>query len=405
VYTKNYLIIILCIAVIGGVAAGIFFLDKQQEEMKNLPDATLQRESIDRDAQAEYIREICMKEGMNECYPRQLAFVVEKKDFQEALLVLDALQLVAPQTQSCHLIGHRMASAAVAQNPTSWKELVRSVPAERCGGGFIHGIMEGVSFEEAQFTSMSQFIVQACASKDGTVDRAEGLRESSCAHIGGHLALVESNMILNEALSICSGVLQRMQYDCYSGAFMETYTRENLAVHGLAELIPWDEEAAAKLQQHCRAASGAAAKACWGEVPQLYIRIAGYDPPYAYQLCSQRVPSEYLDFCYAKSSGLLIVDPAFDRAKTPLVCNPFFDDSERISKCIAAVISWLMLSSTELTPTAVSFCASIVDAFRETCYQEIGFHLNTSHITVAERKRLCANALKLFRFACEGIAD
>lgn len=387
------LVLILMFLMIAGMLGYQYLSNYKSADIKKGGDVTM----ID----IRRLEEKCGGRGGEiDCYAQELTRILQEKNFEYSLQVLAVLQERDPMKRDCHATAHLMAASEVARDPGKWKELLSAIDPEYCGGGFLHGIIEGLARGDPSFDFDNPGLIQEiCAQVRES--RATSFGRRTCTHIMGHILLVEKVGNVPAAISVCSGLSQGTQYDCYFGVFMETYTKENLVAHGLAALpVVWDDAMVKNLETLCKTQSGLARKACWLNLPQITINVYGNNPADMYASCYSILPIEYREECYLKA-----VDTMASVANWPKVerktdfCSFFKNNEEELLRCIDVVLSAIAETSPELVERAVVTCETLSLVLQDVCFSMFGRQLGY-RISAQMQKELCLRVPARFRETC-----
>lgn len=332
------------------------------------------------------------------CYSEKLSDFVKTHDLDLALKVLSALENVDQQVRGCHLIAHAITLAETSKNPEKWKDILAQVDSQSCSGGFIHGVIEAKSRLDSNFVLNETSIPELCFYVAET--KGQG-GEFNCAHIIGHILMAEENGNIPKAIEICGKVSEKLQYECFSGVFMENETRDNLVAHGIAQRLPWNKKTTEDQEKLCREYQGLAGQACWREISHMYAFISQDNPVSVFELCSRAQDELSRKECYSHGIGIMTASNRFDLGYMKDLCAPFFDDEQKLEGCFTHAINSLMYSSPKFTDRAIRLCSDIPDKQQQACFQKLGDALGT-RVLQDERIDLCKGAPEKYKDICEG---
>lgn len=397
-YRKNLIIYLLLAGIFIGVGYTLYSLTHGNLPFLTKPNSVDNSKSF-AENQAQQIYENCNNGQKGElCYADQFGELTKKYDLEQVLKTLSAIQDIDPQTRGCHLLAHSISAAETAKDPSMWEEILTKFDPNSCTGGFIHGVIEAHSVSDPNFHLDSQSLGQLCslvAQKTGQGG------EFNCAHIMGHILLAVNVNDIPKALDVCQGGPESMQYECFSGVFMENETRDNLVAHRLVDHIPWNKQTTQDQEDICHKYSGVMGRACWREISHMYSFISIDNPSLVYQLCNKAPTSMDQDDCYFHSVGIMTASFRFDLSNSKDLCNPFINLPQKYQQCISYSTNSMILSSPKFADRVITLCESVPQNYRKGCYQNLGERLSQV-ASVEERKKLCTSAPADFRSYCEG---
>lgn len=348
--------------------------------------------------EAEKIFKECGDKKGERCYSQKLADFTKTHDLTFALQTLSALEDVDPQARGCHLIAHAITLAETSKNPEKWKDILSTVDSQSCSGGFIHGVIEARSRLDSNFVLNAATIPELCFYIAET--KGQG-GEFNCAHIMGHILMATEDGDIPKSVTICSQLPKKLQYECYSGVFMENETRDNLIAHGLAERIPWNRKTTSEQEALCRQYDGLPTQACWREISHMFAFITGNNPIKTYKECKRAPTKEAVEDCYLHGVGIMISSSKFDVGNIKDVCSPFLENGKDFQECVMHAIGSLMYSSPKFADRVIRLCSEIPEKYQEACFQRLGDRLGTL-VSQEERQSLCKGTPQEFKQLCEG---
>lgn len=293
--------------------------------------------------------------------------------------------------QDCHILAHRIMNDLGSRESNKWDDLLDQMndsrfDQNRCGGGFLHGLLEVKSGQDPDFKINVELFNELCGVK---------LRQSSsCAHILGHLSLVEVSGKVEEALKVCNGLSGDFLFQCYGGIFMEDTMRTNLHDHGLADLpvrdIQWFQRQSGQCTKY--SSEPQMISGCWYVLSEVFMQTHSFDLEKTYQFCKTAPTEDAQDRCYMRASYLFALLPDYILVKFPAdeLCATYDSENIKIRQCMNDVVSALISYSTKFTDRAISFCSAREDSVHNQCFTLIADYLSHSSEAPAQRKVLCS---------------
>lgn len=345
--------------------------------------------------EAQKIADSCKTSGRETCYKDAFTMLVKKVGITAAEQTLYDLQDIDPQMRHCHVISHEISKVATRQNPSKWRELMEQVNVDTCGGGFLHGILEAHTGDEPNFKVDAAFINETCYK--GQLN----FRERTCAHILGHLILLDTEGKIELSLPICAQVDKSFQLDCYNGIFMEDSFKLALAEHGFAQLPARDGKRMRAQEERCKKYDDTAGVACWTDMAEIFVEFYNYDPQKAYDLCNRAPFQEARNHCYLKAVILMAVSPNFyTKGQLLSECAFYETDDDMYKHCTDFIISSLMYYSAKFVDRAITLCANIADTYKEFCFKDAGEKLKTNITSREERESYCRGTPERYKNLC-----
>lgn len=333
----------------------------------------------------------------NGCYSDMFAKLAKEYDLAFTLKLLEAINKKDQRLSDCHVIAHKIMSEEVAKHPDRWQQLLKIVDPNICNYGFIHGIIEGKIRVDPTFTLNSKTIPSFCEA----MLNEKGSRgvDQTCAHIIGHVLLVQTHANIADAVKICRSIPVYLQKECASGIFMENFTRENLVAHGIAEFVPWDDRTITEIEKICRQYDGNIAYGCWQEISHLYNHRARLTPYLVLRDC-KNAPSETLQkACFLHGVATFIQNPKADNEYFAAVCTAFSDNSF-VEQCMSIAVKSLLNSTIEPRKAAIYFCIAQKKRNNE-CFAMINDFLSMK-LKKREIQSYCSHVPKNYRPYCLG---
>ena len=329
-------------------------------------------------------------DGWRNCYGKEIRTLYkETGSFDIALKTIKTLQDVDYKARDCHILAHELTREMVESDPVNWDTYLDIIDPSDCNYGYIHGILESRKRFDTSFVLNSQTINDFCQK---LVER-KGLNgiDQTCSHIMGHLVLVETVHNIEEGKKICWGIREHLQKECFSGLFMENFTRDNLVDHGIAEYVPWDKERIYAQEDLCAGEYGNAGLGCWQELSNMYLQFDPYDHEMVFELCGRAGNDEYRDQCYFDSLPSLMALPKPTRAAYRAMCEYYHDDQHRYDICNSYAVASLLGASDKNIDRVNIYCTSLFtesesrDCYRLTGYIVRGKHGAQRHLAICKK--------------------
>lgn len=350
--------------------------------------------------EAKRIVDQCFRGSVNreKCYKEMFVKLVKNRDFVFAQKTLYAAQDLDPFLRSCHVQSHDIAEAAARKEPARWKELMEQADVNTCGGGFLHGILVAHVGDDPDFKITSDFINETCRKKEkGEIE----FSERTCAHILGHLILLDTDRKIDPALPICEKTDSAFSLECYNGIFMEESFKLILVDHGLAELPVRDEKRMITQEKRCFKYSGLAGVACWVDMAEIFAEFYHYDAAKTYESCNRAPEERARSQCYLKAVILMAVSPNHTTKETLLSeCAPYNGIDQLYTHCTHFIISSLMHFSPKFADRGIKLCSNIEEHFRESCFKDLGEQLTMNISSRSERKHYCTGTPEKYQDLC-----
>lgn len=330
------------------------------------------------------------------CFADELEILTKNSNLEIATKTLLQLQKVDPVTKACHFMAHKISIAETQKNPSQWKELIGRIDPIMCTSGFVHGIIEAHTNYDPSFDINKNTLEETCKYFEA---KSTFSLDLACTHIMGHLLLSQNNANISQSINICGELIDKLQYECFSGVFMENMTRDNLVVHGIAQKIHWDTENTHKQEVICRQFSGKVGDACWREISHMFSATVFDDPKKVYNLCQKAPSLQSAQDCYLHASAIMPLSNSFNNANFKLLCQPYNQNSQQLINCLNIVVNTMMLSSLEMTKNTAIFCDSFNEKYRKTCYLKLENHIRKAK-SAQEKEKLCLNVPENYRSLC-----
>lgn len=332
------------------------------------------------------------------CYGYRLAAMAKDHDLTYLTNTIYAIQKIDSKTQDCHIIAHRAMNALVAKDPKNWQNLLDQVDPNACNYGFIHGILEARAQFDPSFVLNAKTIPAFCQMMVEHKSNSQGI-DQTCAHIIGHLVLTQEYGNIPKAVSICYGIPESLQRECFGGLFMENYTRDNLVIHGIAKYVPWTDEYTKQQEDLCNKYTGMAGLGCWETISSLYTAKYFFQPDMIYLNCKHASTQEYTNQCYEFSMPVLMYKPNADKAYYASLCDRYADQPGEFAKCATGAVRSVIFAAKDARQKAFAFCSSVPTNYKNMCYQILGRAL-TPMTSSGDQQQLCSTVEPMYQQDC-----
>lgn len=352
------------------------------------------------------------EEQREQCIVDRFVSIITTHDFGAAGEVLEHMQQMEGEYQnyrSCHVLAHEITSTLTQETDTPWKQMLSTmrrgqIDATSCGGGFMHGVLEARKLEDPEFIVDAELFDSLC--------RQQMPRNAlnSCAHILGHLALVQESGNIERALRRCESDDRWLSFRCYGGVFMEDSMRTNLHAHQLAELPNRNQEWAQQQIQRCRqyaddSREGVAA-GCWYDVAEVYAQTHEYNMHKSLRFCERTAPNEFArKQCAIRASFIVALAPdrLFDAYPVRTFCETLEGDPETYRECSRKVIGALLQNSGAFMDRALDICEARAEQGQQACYQAIAQYVPDIVDSSSEKANICTQFPTAYRQACTSV--
>lgn len=333
-----------------------------------------------------------------QCYGEEIRKLLKQTDLPIALKTIKVLQDEDIKARDCHIIAHELTRGLVEKDPGKWDAYLGLINPSECNYGYIHGILEARKRYDSTFVINDKTITEFCR----TLREKKSISgvDQSCSHIMGHLVLVETDNSIPKGVKICKGIPEILQKECFSGLFMENFTRDNLVTHGLSEYVPWDKKVIFAQEELCRSQSGNAALGCWQETSNLYLQFFPFDSESIFLLCGRGEKDEYRDACYFDSlaSLLAIKNPTIQEYQT--ICSYYDTVQRKYTTCLVMGISALLGASDKNIDRVNILCESTpTSSDKKNCYAIAGYIIK-GRIGDERQAFICNYVPKAFQKDC-----
>ncbi|GEM_PF-1738138 len=199
----------------------------------------------------------------NALYQKELLSLVKQdprkafKRFREIL----SKEPIAHNT--CHGIAHKMGHAAY--ETFGFKKAMQFQDGV-CGGGYIHGIIES-RFGLLQEKEILDALPNICTNGDG-----------SCYHGIGHGLMIATKLNVDASLHYCDLLPSNGPKNCYEGAWMHVFDREETGLHDAEVLSPNSNDQSKQdfkntNIEYCKVVEKKYKTSCYFYLPRIYAHI------------------------------------------------------------------------------------------------------------------------------------
>lgn len=344
------------------------------------------------------ISEECLNlegEKKQDCYKSQLISLTKQYGITTSEKILFTLQERDDTLRSCHVIAHYMSREAYERDPRGLFKLLDTLDINSCGGGLMHGALEAYLAKEKKDGLTTAVVEDICGRS--TNER----RQTTCAHLMGHMALINTYGNVDEALPLCESLRYQWHYMCYDGLFMEDHQKLALSEHGIMPMPAQNKEYIDKMESDCAKYEGIPLKTCWKEMAEMYAHIYGYDPYRVWKECSKAPANELVNECYLKGAELLAMYPYyFDNAeKVTSICS-FYSNSWQYTDCTRRILSAMIYNSTRFITRGITLCQNIPINYINSCFYSLQQILQSVVPDPVKRKELCTRLPEIQRDGC-----
>lgn len=298
-----------------------------------------------------------------QCYAEKFYDLSLKHTLSYSIQTLDKLKEVDRAAMYCHGYAHEITSAQVIKNPEEWLKLFSQINPDACTRGYFHGIIQGHLSNQPSFTFTNKSMHEVC---NAFLEEKRGFEaqklQKTCAHTVGHMILVEKKADASDAIAVCKTFTEDLDYDCYSGVFMENMNKDTLMDHGLADKYPWTEENTAEQEAVCKNYTSGPASACYESLGHMYAFISGNDNLRLLRLCSSAITGADQEKCYLSGIGFMayfMFQNKDEKEPVPLFCEPYDNDEERYKKCLKFLARYIIVSDRSLRVPVENQCEKI----------------------------------------------
>lgn len=365
--------------------AGSFYLDPFNFKNSNF---TLNTSDEEIKSFAQNIVETCVAlkgQDKPDCYRDELRSFTKEYGFVTGEKMLSSIQELDADTRTCHVLSHYIAREAYVREPSNFYKLLDSINVNTCGSGFLHGILEAYAAEHPEVEMDGAFAEKMC--NRGNDD----YRKRTCIHLMGHLLLISTYGDVNEALNLCRLTLQKNQFNCFDGIFMEDHQKLALFQHGMSPLPEKTPERMREMERKCLSyTDNVVAKACWLEMAEPYAHTYGYSASTLYRECSKAPKIEFQEICYRKAGTALATYYRYDKQEDLVsICAYYKKNLNAYNSCVTNITTSLMYTSPKFINRGIALCSNIEETSREVCYTDLVVRLKEAVRNNKERAPYC----------------
>lgn len=310
------------------------------------------------------------------CYEDKFYKLVKNESLTKAIVILSALQRIDMRTNNCHMIAHSISRGEIEKKTSTLQSILPKIDIQTCGGGFLHGAIEGM-IGQKNLSLTGQSVSELCDDIKKLKPDQNG--DQVCAHAFGHLILVETGGVMEQALEVCQGTTLSLHYQCFGGVFMENITRSSLNAHQILPKILNTWQDVDKYETICRKYSDIRSNSCWREIAHLYLSLVNFKSEDTYALCTRAGSEALTDECYLHALTQIVINPRLASDNLGLLCKPYLSDSKRTRSCTERVVKSLLLTSFHYLGLVTSFCKSFQGERYSNCLSFIEIY---SHQTI-----------------------
>jgi hypothetical protein len=139
------------------------------------------------------------------CYDKEIPKLMQALTMEQVFGVTAIVQDLDHTYTYCHVLGHELAAAEVAKDPSKWKDVITRSPRGLCSNGAIHGAFQErfrrESLDDKEIVELKPELQDVCEPR-GTW-KPTGLEQGSCYHALGHLVMYITAGEIQKAVSLC----------------------------------------------------------------------------------------------------------------------------------------------------------------------------------------------------------
>lgn len=356
---------------------------------------------------AKKVEGVCTNDTDKEtCYQKNISALYPAYSLTDVFNVIRAVRTEDPSYQFCHVLGHLLGEAVVAEDPAQWADTFRLNPTDGlCSNGFIHGVIGGRFRDYVLDASTTrQFIPEFSAACEPREDwKPTLLDEAMCYHAMGHLYVMITNADLSRALALCgetAGDKGTGDYRdrCFEGVFMQIYQPLEDSDYDLIRKLPI-QPTAHNVRTFCALykendyvgaclreswplfrdqlldgdgmhsfCSGQPDKkaedVCYLSVSSIIGRMSLDEPKRINARCSQ-APPERVATCVTMAARAVLEEDRSDSAKAIGVCQESSPDV--VYQCIGDLVDAAVFTLGNDTPEYRAFCAALPEPYTGAC--------------------------------------
>lgn len=333
-----------------------------------------------------------------DCVAQEFVGIIQKGGFVFMNQSFLDFQNIDSKSRSCHVIAHRISQYLTRDYSKNWKEVLAEIDPGMCGGGFMHGVLEVRIGEDSLFEINTDTFEEIC---NGIYSEQFA---TTCAHILGHIILIEKEADLEGSLAVCDGLTGEFLFECYGGIFMEDSFRTNFVDHELGEEPirnqQWFEDQLARCRRY--RANEMLEAGCFYDLAEVIAQTHNYNPQKTYELCFTADWKESRERCYVRASYIIAITPLsqIDTMDFKELCS-FYPEMDNVQKkCIQHTVGALMQNSLLFVNRASKFCSGVKEENTVECFQQVGGYIRNKLPTLAERNNLCLAIPQEYRQFC-----
>ncbi|OGG79636.1 hypothetical protein A3A39_02315 [Candidatus Kaiserbacteria bacterium RIFCSPLOWO2_01_FULL_54_13] len=164
------------------------------------------------------------------CYEQEVPRFLSTLPLESVFDVVRSVRRLDPSYQFCHVLGHKLGEAVVAEDPSRWFEILsRNPPDNLCSSGFLHGVaVARFRAEVLDDEGLEKLIsARACESRNSPAGEwnPTPFEQATCYHGLGHLLFFVTDADIPKALSSCEKAVESSDFRrlCREGVFMTMY--------------------------------------------------------------------------------------------------------------------------------------------------------------------------------------
>jgi hypothetical protein len=340
------------------------------------------------------------------CYDKEIPKLMQALTMEQVFGVTAIVQDLDHTYTYCHVLGHELAAAEVAKDPSKWKDVITRSPRGLCSNGAIHGAFQErfrrESLDDKEIVELKPELQDVCEPR-GTW-KPTGLEQGSCYHALGHLVMYITAGEIQKAVSLCGDLALKNngQADwrqlCYDGAFMQIF--QPLEPDDFA-LVKGKQPTKEQLPKFCAKFSGLMRGPCWNEGWPLYrdqiLTSSGLDRYCGSQFLSAQADK---DRCYNALFYVVTAQMGLDAAKVGEFCTGLKDPAHQ-GTCYANGAGRMIETDYRNIPVALELCAAAHTDLQGACYAELIKDASYDFPPRApEARKLCEGMPNEYRTTC-----
>lgn len=365
-------------------------------------------------AQAETVRVLadnvmaaCAEDTNKEsCYEKRISALYPAYALNDIFNVIRAVRAADPEYQFCHVLGHLLGEAVVAQDPSQWLDYFALNPTDGlCSNGFLHGIIGGKFRNSVLDAKTLDMLVPdlsgACEPRSNWSPTP--LEETMCYHAMGHLYVMVTYADMHEALRMCertAGDKGTGDYtdQCFAGVFMQIYQPLEDSDYALIDNLPV-KPTAQNVRAFCAAYKkadyvGACLRESWPLFKDALLEGDG-----ARAFCSGQPDKKNEDLCYLSVDAIIGRSSLAEPERIGDRCSHM--PATRVAECVTMAARAVLEEDKQDAQKAIGVCQQGIPAV---AYQCISGLINTAVFTLGygtpELRAFCAALPEPFAGAC-----